>query len=137
MMEFQFDHHAPHQLAAINAVVQVFKGQPSAGGAFENALGGSGSLDFGEKGIGNLLALSAEQLLANIQVVQKANNLTESITLIPRIDQDELANDDVDLNLSIEMETGTGKTYSYIRTMYELNKAYGFCKFVIVVPSVG
>jgi type III restriction enzyme len=173
MMQFQFDHHAPHQLTAIHAVVQVFKGQPPAGGAFENSLGGGGSLDFGEKGIGNLLTLNPEQLLLNIQTVQKMTHapldasdedkqvyagqaLPISTNLVARLNKQELkaledANTDAmdkgevrvempsvgaDLNLSIEMETGTGKTYTYIRTIYELNRAYGFCKFVIVVPSV-
>lgn len=139
MMEFKFDHNAEHQLAAINAVVQVFKGQPQAGGIFENALSGGGSLDFGDKGIGNRLTLSPEQLLANIQAVQKENKLTESTSLIARTTGEAIdagTQGGVDLNLSIEMETGTGKTYTYIRTIYELNKAYGFCKFVIVVPSV-
>lgn len=137
MLEFKFDHHAPHQLEAITAVVQVFKGQPNAGGIFENSMTATGSLEFGEKGIGNRLTLSKEQLLANVQEIQKNNELTQSESLIPRTDSQ--AGDGfegVDLNLSVEMETGTGKTYTYIRTIYELNKAYGFCKFVIVVPSV-
>lgn len=137
MMEFKFDHHAPHQMAALNAVVKVFKGQPQAGTAFENTRGEVGSVEFGDKGIGNRLVLSKEQVLANIQEVQKDNELEVSTALVPRATSE--ANDvssAVDLNLSIEMETGTGKTYTYIRTMYELNRVYGFCKFVIVVPSV-
>lgn len=137
MMEFKFDHHAPHQMAALNAVVSVFKGQPQAGSAFENTRGEVGSVEFGEKGIGNRLVLSKEQFLANIQEVQKSNELEVSTALIPRAtSQGASESSGVDLNLSIEMETGTGKTYTYIRTIYELNRVYGFCKFVIVVPSV-
>ena len=145
-MEFKFDHHAPHQMAALNAVVKVFKGQPQAGTAFENTRGEVGSVEFGDKGIGNRLVLSKEQFLANIQEVQKDNELAVSTALIRRetspratSEANDEANDAspaVDLNLSIEMETGTGKTYTYIRTMYELHRVYGFCKFVIVVPSV-
>jgi type III restriction enzyme len=137
MMEFKFDHHAPHQMAALNAVVKVFKGQPQAGSAFENTRGEVGSVEFGEKSIGNRLVLSAEQFLANVQEVQKDNELELSSALIPRAtSKGNDASSGVDLNLSIEMETGTGKTYTYIRTMYELHRVYGFCKFVIVVPSV-
>lgn len=141
MMEFKFDHHAPHQMAALNAVVKVFKGQPQAGTAFENTRGEVGSVEFGDKGIGNRLVLSKEHFLANIQEVQKENELEVSTALVPRATSEATneANDDspaVDLNLSIEMETGTGKTYTYIRTIYELHRVYGFCKFVIVVPSV-
>lgn len=139
MLQFKFDHNAPHQMAALNAVVSVFKGQPQAGNAFENTRGEVGSVAFGEKGIGNRLVLSAEQFLINIQEVQQSNELEVSTALVPRAkSQGQGTNDSsgVDLNLSIEMETGTGKTYTYIRTMYELNRVYGFCKFVIVVPSV-
>ena len=148
MLEFKFDHHAPHQLTAIDAVVQVFNGQPTAGTAFENSSGATGSVYFGEKGIGNRLTLSNEQLLSNIQDIQKDNGLAISSELIGRVGKTDAPSDtfsdiaaqptanNVDLNLSVEMETGTGKTYTYIRTIYELNKAYGFCKFVIVVPSV-
>ena len=136
-MEFKFDHHAPHQMAALNAVVRVFKGQPLAGSAFENTRGEVGSVEFGERGIGNRLVLSAEQFLTNIQEVQKDNGLSVSTALVPRATSNaDDATAGVDLNLSIEMETGTGKTYTYIRTIYELNRVYGFCKFVIVVPSV-
>ena len=141
-MEFKFDHHAPHQMEAIQAVVQVFKGQPQAGTAFETTQGETGSTEFGEKGIGNRLTLSAEQLLENIMEVQKGKALPLSKALVPRAasrpdgGKPDNGFQGVDLNLSIEMETGTGKTYTYIRTIYELNRIYGFCKFVIVVPSV-
>lgn len=138
-MEFKFDHHAPHQMAALNAVVKVFKGQPQAGSIFTNTCGEMGSIELGEKGIGNRSALSTEQFLANIQEVQKENNLQVSTSLVPRanlLDANTNTIPSIDLNLSIEMETGTGKTYTYIRTIYELNRVHGFCKFVIVVPSV-
>ena len=63
-------------------------------------------------------------MLANLQAVQSANLLPQSDKLEGRY------------NLTIEMETGTGKTYTYIKTMYELNRAYGWTKFIVVVPSI-
>ncbi|MCJ7624889.1 MAG: DEAD/DEAH box helicase family protein [Anaerolineaceae bacterium] len=76
-----------------------------------------------ENGVGNNLVLEDEQILANLQKVQERNGIEPS---------DELAG----LHFSIEMETGTGKTYVYLRTIYELNRLYGFTKFVVVVPSI-
>ena len=70
------------------------------------------------------LRLSPESVLKNIQKVQKDNGLEISGHL------------DGQYNLTVEMETGTGKTYTYIKTMYELNATYGWNKFIIVVPSV-
>ena len=74
-------------------------------------------------GVGNQLTISDEQILKNVQNSQKKNVLPVSTELDG-------------LNFSVEMETGTGKTYVYLRTIYELNKIYGFKKFVIVVPSI-
>ncbi|MCC7544877.1 MAG: DEAD/DEAH box helicase family protein, partial [Aquabacterium sp.] len=83
----------------------------------------------------NALKLSDEQLLANVRAVQKANGLAPSGALVPsRSDNGKEVF--CPLNFTIEMETGTGKTYSFIKTMFELNKVYGFKKFVVVVPSV-
>lgn len=133
-MQLQFSHQ-DYQKKAVDAVVQVFLGQPPAKSDFELA-GQIASVRFaGDSSIGNALQLSDEQLLANVQAVQKGHGLAVSPELIGS------ASDDgkeafSPLNLSIEMETGTGKTYVYIRTLYELNKKYGFKKFVVVVPSV-
>src|SRR5699024_3447789 len=74
-------------------------------------------------GIGNKLELSDSELLENVQKIQVRNHLPKS-------------KDIHDNNFTIEMETGTGKTYVYIKTIYELNKRYSFSKFIIVVPSV-
>ena len=76
-------------------------------------------ISFGNKKI----ELSLEELRKNIRSVQKQNNL-------------DYTDDKGFLNYSIEMETGTGKTYTYIKTMYELNKAYGWSKFIVIVPSI-
>ena len=72
--------------------------------------------------------LSAAELLSNVQAVQHANNITPSASLAPW--------PRAPVNLDVEMETGTGKTYTYVKTIYELNARYGWSRFIIVVPSV-
>ena len=69
--------------------------------------------------------LSDEQLLSNIHTLQSKNNIKLSPALIKNLGR---------CSLDIEMETGTGKTYVYIKTMFELNKKYGWSKFIVVVP---
>jgi len=76
-----------------------------------------------ELGLGNRLNIGDEDILRNVQAVQEANEIEKVAALEGR-------------EFSIEMETGTGKTYVYLRTIFELNKTYGFKKFIIVVPSV-
>lgn len=120
-MKLSFESNLQYQQEAIQAVVGLFEGQLQDDAVFQ--------YDINEKqtslidGIGNRLALSEEQILSNLQNVQNQNE----ITLSDKLDG---------MHFSIEMETGTGKTYVYLRTIYELNKTYGFKKFVIVVPSV-
>lgn len=121
-MKLHFDPNQNFQLQAIKSVVDIFEGQPLNQGDFE-ITDLQGSALFNENGVGNDLVLSPEQILENIQKIQKRNEVTES----KKLDG---------MNFSVEMETGTGKTYVYLRTIYELNKNYGFKKFVIVVPSV-
>lgn len=74
-----------------------------------------------------LVELSDEQLLNNIQSLQRQNNIKTSASLVKDLGR---------CSLDIEMETGTGKTYVYIKTMFELNKRYGWSKFIVVVPSI-
>lgn len=74
-----------------------------------------------------VVELSDEQLLSNIQTLQKQNNIKLSSSLVKDLGR---------CSLDIEMETGTGKTYVYIKTMFELNKKYGWSKFIVVVPSI-
>lgn len=74
-----------------------------------------------------IVQLSDEQLLHNIQTLQIQNNIKLSTSLVKDLGH---------CSLDIEMETGTGKTYVYIKTMFELNKKYGWSKFIVVVPSV-
>lgn len=146
-MQLQFSHQ-DYQKKAVDAVVKVFDGQPLAKGEFSLA-GQNASVRYAADGtIGNALHLSEEQLLANVQGVQLTNlrnaqgepNPSQiSQALLGDVVQ-ELHNGESSPrlvpHLSLEMETGTGKTYTFIKTMYELNKQYGFKKFVVVVPSV-
>ena len=133
-MEFKFDAHQQFQQDAIAAVVNLFEGQPadvsSLKTTFKVELSDSGAqaaLDMiNEVGaVGNNLVLDRESILHNLQSVQDRNGL-EVV--------EELAGDASDFD--IEMETGTGKTYVYLRTIFELAKRYNFTKFVILVPSV-
>jgi len=122
-MKIKFDSNQEFQLDAIRAVVDVFDGQPLAQGEFEIRLAAAGGEFLSEFGVGNLLTLEDGRLLHNVRIVQDRNALFPNKKLEGR-------------NFSVEMETGTGKTYVYLRTIYELRKQYGFKKFIIVVPSV-
>lgn len=123
-MKLQFDDKQEHQFQAVNAAVSIFQGQPK-GGEHLTLKDETGGLAFSEKGVANRLTLSPDTLLENIKKVQTENDLPPSKEL-----------NDLIPHFTIEMETGTGKTYVYLRTIYELNKQYGFKKFVIVVPSI-
>lgn len=128
-MKLEFDGHQDYQLDAIQTVIDVFDGQPLAKSSFEQLLKSEvSSLAFSDNGIANQLILTPESILNNIQNIQQKNGLTVSNKLEK--------SGDIDFNFTIEMETGTGKTYTYLRSIYELNKHYGFLKFVIVVPSI-
>ncbi len=119
-MKLHFDPNQEFQRDAINSIVGIFEGQPLNRSdmdlLFADPL-------FQEAGIGNRLTLDNDQILKNVNTVQQANGLAVSNQLDG-------------MNFSVEMETGTGKTYVYLRAIYELNKKYGFKKFVIVVPSI-
>ncbi|QKG51283.1 DEAD/DEAH box helicase family protein [Hymenobacter sp. BRD67] len=141
-MKLQFDASQEYQQDAIQAVVAAFEGQPLSKAPLEVSVStelGDGSLAFTETGIANRLVLAAGQLLENIRCGQATQKLPLSDALVPcafRNAAGQLDADSLPLNLTVEMETGTGKTYVYLRTIYELNRTYGFRKFVIVVPSV-
>jgi type III restriction enzyme len=125
-VQFHYEPTLDYQLAAIDAVCDLFRGQEICEREFTvTRLTNQVSMGFIEtpKGIGNWLRLLPEQLLANLRDVQARN-------AIPQAEKIESP------DFTIEMETGTGKTYVYLRTILELNRRYGFKKFVIVVPSV-
>ena len=112
------------QTDAVNAVADLFGGQEILKSTFEIAQDRQISLIENDLGIGNGMRISVNQLNENMHEVQKRGNL-------PLTDIE-----DDNLSFCIEMETGTGKTYVYTKTIFELNKRYGFTKFIIVVPSV-
>lgn len=125
-MKLHFEPNLDYQLAAIEAVCGLFHGQETCRTEFtvaRDAAGGQMSLLESDLGIGNRLTLLDEELLANLHAVQLRHSLAPS----PSLDSGDF---------TVEMETGTGKTYVYLRTIFELNRRYGFTKFVIVVPSV-
>ena len=127
-MRLQYKHQGFQQDAA-RAVVEVFRGQPLQDAFAYRMDVGKGVLDLEIQGFRNHdLLLSDDLLTQNIRQVQ----ISQDLHPIDRVLRD--ANGT--LALSIEMETGTGKTYTYIKTMYELYKHYGWTKFIIVVPSV-
>ncbi len=127
-MKLQFKHQS-FQRDAAQAVVEAFRGQPRQDSLTYRMDMGKGFLAIETQGFRNhYITLSDEALTENIREIQKGQDLQP----IDRLHRD--ANNT--LALSIEMETGTGKTYTYIKTMYELYKHYGWTKFIIVVPSV-
>ena len=121
-MKLTFESNLSYQQDAIKSITDLFGGQPLEDSILEFPIKEEGTLNL-INGVRNKLILSEDQILANLQIIQ-ANN---EINVTDKLDG---------MHFSIEMETGTGKTYVYLRTIYELNKLYGFKKFVIVVPSV-
>lgn len=130
-MEFQFDASQPFQIDAINAAVALFEGQAFSGNALVPAAGATV--------VPNRLDLPEEQLLENLIAAQTANGLPISSTLEIISGEAELYEGVATVNFpnfSVEMETGTGKTYVYLRTALALAREYGLRKFIVVVPSV-
>ena len=146
-MKLQFKEQA-FQLRSVKAVVDAFAGQTLQTGKFtlertkdilrksKNAETGLQSIAYEEEineSIGyrnRAISITEAQVLQNIQSVQRGNELIESTTI------ERPKGEKSGYNLTIEMETGTGKTYTYIRSMYELHKHYGWSKYIIIVPSI-
>jgi type III restriction enzyme len=127
-LKIQFESNQSYQLDAVNAVADLFDGQPRARGQYEvNLVDPATALTlFNELGVANDLVLDDDAILRNVQTIQARNELAEKYRVTELQGR----------NFSIEMETGTGKTYVYLRTVYELHARYGFTKFIIVVPSI-
>lgn len=128
-MKLHFEPNLDYQMQAIEAVCDLFRGQEVCRTEFtvtmklpedaQMSLGVAQS----DLGVGNRLTLLDDELLKNLADIQLRGGLPPSVSLTSG-------------DFTVEMETGTGKTYVYLRTIFELNKRYGFTKFVIVVPSV-
>jgi len=132
-MQFKFDANQEYQIRAIESVVDLFEGQPLNKVELKFALGS------GFAAVANRLDLGEEALLENLRTVQERNKLKadnalqwieEEIETVAGKTKARFA------NFSVEMETGTGKTYVYLRTALELSRRFGMRKFIIVVPSV-
>lgn len=141
-VEIKFDANQQYQLDAINSVVDLFIGQEALSQGFTTTTaldrGGPDAL-FDEVVFGNSLDLAGSTLEANLRRVQDRAISQIDGTQRPLIDEElrtDLTTEADGLDFSIEMETGTGKTYIYVRTIAELNKKYGYTKFIVVVPSV-
>ena len=118
------------QTDAASSIVDLFKGQEKLQSTFEiTNIESTDLFNQNEFGVSNVVKISKEELLNNMHEIQRKNNL-------PLTDDIEDENGALHLSFSEEMETGTGKTYVYTKTIFELNKRYGFTKFIIVVPSV-
>jgi len=127
-MKFKFNPNLPHQEQAIESILSIFEGQeicqtnftmPSIDNSGQQKLFSTQS----DLGIGNRLELLDEEILENIQNTQLKNGLKQAKTIESK-------------DFTVEMETGTGKTYVYLRSIFEMNKRFGFIKFIIVVPSI-
>lgn len=135
-MKLHFEADLPYQAAAIEAVADLFHGQEvcrteftvtvRAARTYDDMAAAQGALEgmlaTEQGGIGNRLTLLDTEIEDNLRAVQLRNGLPPTTKLSP--------------DFTVEMETGTGKTYVYLKTAFELNRRYGFTKFVIVVPSV-
>ena len=124
-MKIQFENDLNYQNNAISSIVDIFAGQEITQSNFSVAKIKDNILHHidNELGIGNRLELLDDELLKNIQNIQLKNGLPQSKKL-------------GSMDFSVEMETGTGKTYVYLKSIFELHKKYGFTKFIIVVPSI-
>jgi type III restriction enzyme len=127
-MKFHFEPDLDYQHTAIESVCDLFRGQEICRTEFtvtRDATAAQQTLAFAQSdlGIGNRLQLLDDELLTNLGDIQIRNGLRPSTTLASG-------------DFTVEMETGTGKTYVYLRSIFELNRRYGFTKFVVIVPSV-
>ncbi len=128
-MKLHFEPDLDYQHTAIEAVCDLFRGQETNRTEFtvtrrpDGGVQGELGLVESERGIGNRLTLLDDEIIGNLKDIQLRNGLPPSSDLTSG-------------DFTVEMETGTGKTYVYLRSIFELNKRFGFTKFVIVVPSV-
>ena len=144
-MKLHFDASQQFQLDAVDAVAGIFDGLPKGDPDFsvihvEKMTGLFSGQEHAELGFGNRILVDDARLLANVRAIQDRNDIDAGDV---QTDLENWELFDRFLNaarrcphFSVEMETGTGKTYVYLRTMFELSRQFGLQKFVIVVPSV-
>lgn len=144
-MKLQFDPNQVFQLDAVAAITELFDGQPQGAsdyavinvGEWGELFGGQGRT---ELGMGNRLLLAPEKLHKNLRAIQINNDIdiADPDAALEGWDLFDAPANEARLSphFSVEMETGTGKTYVYLRTIFELSRRFGFQKFIIVVPSV-
>jgi type III restriction enzyme len=132
-IKFKFDHNQEHQIVAINSLIKLFDKLPK----------GYTEFQLGEEIIPNLPfeeSIDEDVLLANLYGIQEENQIDDKNNCLDVDDGlilEGVGNESWRYPVfTVEMETGTGKTYVYLRTIYELKKLYGFRKFIIVVPSI-
>ena len=140
-VEIKFDANQAYQREAIDSVVELFAGQESIEqGVSVPGFGEEGTLEtFQEMVFGNSLSLTPETVRRNLRRVQDRKIELEDGSVVPAVAESmrrPLEDSKMPGEFSVEMETGTGKTYVYLRTIAELHRKYGFRKFVIIVPSV-
>lgn len=129
-MKIKFESHLEYQNDAVNSICDIFEGEEIFQSNFAMPTVKGQQTELGKndtEGAGNEIKALEENLLANIQKVQLRNG-------IPQSTQSDFKKNG--MNFTVEMETGTGKTYVYLKTIFELNRRYGMTKFVIVVPSI-
>ena len=127
-MKLHFESDLDYQLAAIESVCDLFRGQEICRSEFTVTLDSTEvqrrfAFQQNDLGIGNRLTLLDDEILRNLNDVQLRNGLRPSVDMESG-------------DFTVEMETGTGKTYVYLRSIFEMNRRFGFTKFVVVVPSV-
>ncbi len=131
MKKIQFVSSLQYQLDAINSIVDIFQGQEKYDSNFSvyspEFIQKQHNISFNEIGYGNRLTLDEGKIIENVQQIQLGNGLKPSTSREVEKTQ---------LDFTVEMETGTGKTYVYLRTIMELYRKYGFSKHIIVVPSI-
>lgn len=133
-MAIKFNPNLDYQNDAVQAIVDLFKGQERTYSNFTiydpvkypTQMAAVGGTEENEVGVSNSLVLDEDDIVNNLREIQKQNHIKEYTGELKKNN----------LNFAVEMETGTGKTYVYIKTIMELHKKYGFKKYIILVPSV-
>ena len=142
-VEIKFESNLDFQSQAVESILDIFDGANSSNFVHQD-LSSTSSLDqvsdlFSDEVYSNKLVIDRDSLIRNIDRIQtrkRINPAGESHPIVPVSLRKKIENDEWPTDFSIEMETGTGKTYVYLRTAIELDLKYGLSKFVIVVPSI-